>query len=52
VEHSLPELPCAQDALAPHLSLETMHCHHGKRHQAHVDKFHALFLAHAVSNFA
>lgn len=34
----LPDLPYAHDALAPFLSAETMHTHHGKHHKAYVDK--------------
>ena len=32
----LPELPYASDALAPHISAETMDFHHGKHHAAYV----------------
>ncbi|HMV66576.1 MAG TPA: Fe-Mn family superoxide dismutase [Myxococcota bacterium] len=32
----LPELPYAKDALAPHISAETLDYHHGKHHQAYV----------------
>ena len=34
----LPPLPFAQDALAPHMSAETLEFHHGKHHKAYVDK--------------
>ncbi len=33
----LPELPYAYDALAPHMSKETLEFHHDKHHQAYVD---------------
>ena len=33
----LPQLPFARDALAPHMSAETLDFHHGKHHQAYVD---------------
>ena len=33
---SLPALPFAPDALAPHMSAETFEYHHGKHHQAYV----------------
>ena len=33
---TLPELPYAKDALAPHLSAETLEFHHGKHHNAYV----------------
>ena len=34
----LPELPYAKDALAPHMSAETLEFHHGKHHRAYVIK--------------
>jgi Fe-Mn family superoxide dismutase len=33
---TLPELPYARDALAPHLSAETLEFHYGKHHNAYV----------------
>ena len=33
----LPPLPYAYDALAPHMSVETLQFHHDKHHQAYVD---------------
>jgi Fe-Mn family superoxide dismutase len=39
---SLPTLPYAQDALAPHLSARTLSVHHGKHHQAYVDNLNKL----------
>jgi superoxide dismutase, Fe-Mn family len=33
----LPSLPYAQDALAPHISAETLEYHHGKHHKTYVD---------------
>jgi Fe-Mn family superoxide dismutase len=38
----LPELPYARDALAPHMSAETLEFHHGKHHQAYVAKTIAM----------
>src|SRR5690554_762558 len=38
----LPALPYAQDALAPHISAETLEFHHGKHHKTYVDKLNAL----------
>ncbi|NHK28887.1 superoxide dismutase [Parvularcula flava] len=35
---SLPPLPYAEDALAPHISAETLSFHYGKHHQAYVNK--------------
>src|SRR6478752_4418621 len=39
---SLPELPYAKDALAPHISAETLEYHHGKHHQAYVTNLNKL----------
>ncbi|MBK8014987.1 MAG: superoxide dismutase [Deltaproteobacteria bacterium] len=39
---TLPQLPYAPDALAPHISAETLSFHHGKHHQAYVTKLNAL----------
>ncbi|MDB4942315.1 MAG: Superoxide dismutase [Labilithrix sp.] len=39
---TLPELPYAKDALAPHISAETLEFHHGKHHKAYVDKLNEL----------
>ena len=38
----LPELPYAKDALAPHMSAETLEFHHGKHHKAYVTKTNEL----------
>ena len=38
----LPELPYAKDALAPHISQETLEYHHGKHHNAYVTKLNEL----------
>ena len=35
---TLPDLPYAHDALAPHMSQETLEFHHDKHHQAYVDQ--------------
>ena len=34
----LPDLPYAKDALAPHMSAETLEFHHGKHHRTYVTK--------------
>jgi Fe-Mn family superoxide dismutase len=39
---TLPELPYAYDALAPHLSAETFEYHHDKHHKAYVDTTNQL----------
>ena len=38
----LPDLPYARDALAPHMSAETLEYHHGKHHKAYVAKTNEL----------
>jgi Fe-Mn family superoxide dismutase len=40
--HTLPPLPYAQDALAPHISKETFEFHYGKHHQAYVTNLNNL----------
>lgn len=42
MEHTLPALPYAQDALAPHISAETLEFHYGKHHQAYVTNLNNL----------
>ena len=39
---TLSPLPYAEDALAPHLSADTLATHHGKHHKAYVDKTNEL----------
>ncbi len=41
MSHELPQLPFAMDSLAPHISKETLEYHHGKHHNAYVDKLNA-----------
>ena len=36
MEHKLPPLPYAMDALQPHISKETLEFHYGKHHQTYV----------------
>ncbi len=42
MEHTLPALPYAMDALAPHISRETFEFHYGKHHQAYVTNLNNL----------
>ena len=42
MQHELPPLPFAPDALAPHMSRETLEYHHGKHHQAYVNNTNNL----------
>jgi len=41
MEHKLPALPWSNDALAPHISPETLEYHYGKHHAAYVTKLNA-----------
>ena len=38
----LPALPYGKDALAPHISAETLEFHHGKHHKTYVDNLKGL----------
>ena len=42
MEHQLPQLPFAKDALAPHMSAETFDYHYAKHHQAYVTNLNNL----------
>jgi Fe-Mn family superoxide dismutase len=42
MEHTLPPLPYAMDALQPHISKETLEFHYGKHHQAYVTNLNNL----------
>ena len=42
MEHTLPALPYAMDALAPTISAETLEFHYGKHHKAYVDNLNNL----------
>ena len=42
MEHKLPPLPYAIDALAPHYSQEAFEYHHGKHHNAYVVNLNSL----------
>jgi len=42
MEHTLPALPYAMDALQPHMSRETFEYHHAKHHQAYVTNLNNL----------
>ena len=41
-QFTLPPLPFAKDALAPHISAQTFDFHHGKHHNAYVTKLNEL----------
>ena len=42
MEHQLPQLPYAKDALVPHMSAETFDYHYAKHHQAYVTNLNNL----------
>jgi Fe-Mn family superoxide dismutase len=42
VQHELPPLPYAMNALEPHISRETLEFHYGKHHQAYVTNLNKL----------
>lgn len=42
MEHTLPPLPYAADALAPYISKETIEFHYGKHHQTYVTNLNNL----------
>ena len=46
----LPALPYAIDALAPHISQETLEFHHGKHHNAYVTTLNNLIAGTAQEN--
>lgn len=50
MEHTLPALPYAKNALAPYLSEETLEFHYGKHHQAYVTNLNNLIKGTAFEN--
>jgi Fe-Mn family superoxide dismutase len=42
MEHTLPPLPFAKNALVPHMSEETLEYHYGKHHQTYVTNLNKL----------
>lgn len=40
--HTLPDLPYAYDALAPHMSVETLEFHHDKHHNAYLTAMNGM----------
>ena len=49
---TLPELPYAKDALAPHMSAETLEYHYGKHHKAYVDNGNKLIAGTEFENLS
>lgn len=52
MEHTLPPLPYAMDALAPHISKETLEFHYGKHHQTYVTNLNNLIKGTEFENAA
>ncbi|HLF96134.1 MAG TPA: Fe-Mn family superoxide dismutase [Methylococcaceae bacterium] len=50
--HQLPELPYAKDALAPHISAETLEYHYGKHHQTYVTNLNNLIAGTEFENLS
>nr|AUG32279.1 superoxide dismutase [Paulinella longichromatophora] len=48
--HTLPALPYSIDALEPYISSQTLTFHHGKHHNAYVDKLNDLIKDSELSN--
>ncbi len=46
----LPPLPYAKNALAPHISEETLEFHYGKHHKTYVDKLNGLIEGKPLAN--
>ena len=52
MQHQLPPLPYAPDALQPHISKETIEFHYGKHHQAYVTNRNNLVKGTEFENLA
>ena len=50
MEHKLPQLPFAIDALAPNISKETLEYHYGKHHAAYVANLNKLIVGTEFAN--
>jgi Fe-Mn family superoxide dismutase len=50
MEHKLPELPYAKDALLPHISAETLEFHYGKHHATYVTNLNKLIVGTEFEN--
>ncbi|MBM3129725.1 MAG: superoxide dismutase [Fe] [Chloroflexi bacterium] len=50
MEHKLPELPYAKDALLPHISAETIDFHYGKHHATYVANLNKLIVGTEFEN--
>lgn len=52
MEHKLPELPYSKDALAPHISVETIEYHYAKHHQAYITNLNKLIVGTEYENLS
>jgi len=52
MEHQLPELPYAKNALEPHISAETLEYHYGKHHATYVANLNKLIPGTEFENLA
>ncbi len=52
MEHILPPLPYAKNALAPHMSEETLEFHYGKHHQTYVTTLNKLIVGTEFENLS
>ena len=50
MQHTLPDLPYAKDALAPYISAETIAFHYGKHHQTYVTNLNKLIVGTEFEN--
>jgi Fe-Mn family superoxide dismutase len=50
MEHKLPDLPYAKNALDPYISAETIEYHYGKHHQAYVTNLNKLIVGTEFEN--
>jgi Fe-Mn family superoxide dismutase len=50
MQHVLPDLPYANDALAPYISAETIAFHYGKHHQTYVTNLNKLIVGTEFEN--
>ena len=52
MEHLLPKLPYANDAMAPNISAETIEYHYGKHHKTYVDNINRLIQGTEFANLS
>ena len=52
MSYTLPALPYATNALAPHISPETFEFHYGKHHKGYVDTLNKLIAGTPLANLS